>query len=233
MLCSTLGSSTTEELVIDGPLVNLGEIELTKADLRLIDSDVFNRTETISLLGQSNLVIDGEVTLTGDGLIHLAGQDVNIIASDEGGTLVNVDNSIDGGGTNVQIGNGGADGTEIGIGQLTLINSGTIFATTGQIVVDTGANEITNQGSLRAFIYTDNTDPETPVIKFGTLDIYSAVANSGTIAAEQGGAINLYGDVTNSGGLNEGFIFAGFAGGTGSQVEIRGTIVDGVLQTSN
>ena len=53
-------------------------------------------------------------------------------------TLTNVDNTISGAG-------------QIGAGQMTLVNEGTIVATgTNALVIDTGANTITNSGTLEA-----------------------------------------------------------------------------------
>jgi len=88
-------------------------------------------------------------------------------------TLTNVDNTISGAG-------------QLGGGQLTLLNDGTIVATgTHALVVDTGFNVILNTGTLEA------TGP-------GGLVIQSAVDNSGLIWAH-GGNITINGAVTGDG----------------------------------
>ena len=87
--------------------------------------------------------------------------------------LTNVDNTISGAG-------------QIGAGQMTLVNEGTIIATgTNALVIDTGSNVITNSGTLEA-------------TGSGGLVINSEVDNSGLIWAH-GGNVTANGAVSGTG----------------------------------
>jgi hypothetical protein len=112
---------------------------------------------------QTDLVIDGQVTLDGHGTVmldnanHPADQ---IVGGDgDGNTLDNVNNTIEGAGN---IGNGSRD--------LSLVNekNGTIGANACEqtLTLDTGHNQITNAGTLAAS-------------HGGTLDVESSVNNTG------------------------------------------------------
>jgi hypothetical protein len=90
--------------------------------------------------------------------------------------LVNADNTILGYG-------------EVGDGQLNLVNAadGTLEASAGALIVDAGAaGGVTNAGQMEALS--------------GTLDVVSALANSGLVLAD-GGAVVLEGAVTGNGRL--------------------------------
>ena len=114
------------------------------------------------------LEIAGTVTLNGSGAVVLDGGSDAILAASAGATLDNA-NTISGGGA-------------IGAGDnnLTLDNvSGTIDATNGTLTIETGANSITNGGTLEA-------------TGGATLAIDSNVANTGgTITAAVGSGIDL------------------------------------------
>jgi hypothetical protein len=87
--------------------------------------------------------------------------------------LINVDNTISGAG-------------QLGAGQMTLVNAGTILANGDHaLVIDTGTNVVTNSGTLEA-------------TGSGGLVIESALANTGSLWAD-GGNITLHGDVTGAG----------------------------------
>jgi hypothetical protein len=79
------------------------------------------------------------VTLTGGGQVSLTDNSQNVIfGGDPSAVLDNVDNTISGAG-------------QLGQGQLTLHNEGTIAATgTNALVIDTGANAVVNTGLLKA-----------------------------------------------------------------------------------
>jgi hypothetical protein len=106
--------------------------------------------------------------------VILSDNDANAIfgtASDV--TFTNLDNTISGAG-------------QLGGGQLALINSGTIIATGADaLVIDTGANIVTNSGMLEA-------------TGSGGLSIVGAVSNTGTLWAD-GGNIIVHGAVTGAG----------------------------------
>src|SRR5262249_5066020 len=95
---------------------------------------------------------------------------------------------------------------QLGAGHMTLVNEGTIIATGSHaMVIDTGANVVTNTGTLEA-------------IESGRLIVNSDVANSGLIWAH-GGNITVNGAVTGSGSaMIDGTATLGF--GAASSVDI-------------
>jgi hypothetical protein len=104
-----------------------------------------------------------------------------------------VDNTISGAG-------------QLGAGQMTLVNDGTIIATGSHaLIIDTSANVVTNTGTLEA-------------TESGGLIVNSDVANSGLIWAH-GGNITITGAVSGSGSaMIDGTAILGF--GTASSVDI-------------
>ena len=145
--------------------------------------------------GDPDLVIDGHVKLEGHGEILLSeregfpNQDF-VVSGDHGGTLVNVNNTIEGAGT-------------IGDGNLTLVNEACgVINANGEaglpLVVDTGHHEVVNKGLMEA-------------TSGGELDINSDLFNTGTLAADDGlvhacraGAVHGHGSdtISNGGTLN-------------------------------
>jgi T1SS-143 domain-containing protein len=119
-------------------------------------------------------LIQNGVTLQGGGQLTLSDSAHNIISGSlPGVTLTNVDNTISGAG-------------QLGAGQMTLVNDGTIVATgLHALVIDTGANVVTNNGTLAA-------------TGSGGLIVHSNIANAGLIWAH-GGQITINGAVTGSG----------------------------------
>ena len=88
-------------------------------------------------------------------------------------TLTNVDNTISGAG-------------QLGAGQMTLVNDGTIVATgSNALIIDTGANAVINSGTLEA-------------AGSGGLVIHADVENSGLLWAN-GGNLTVIGDVSGDG----------------------------------
>jgi fibronectin-binding autotransporter adhesin len=114
----------------------------------------------------SKLLIDGTVTLTGDGYIALEGSGSNIVAASEDATLDNESNIFGGG----NIGHNGD-------GSLTFDNSKLVDATDGDaaaIVIDTGTTTV-NTGTLEATAASE-------------LDLYGTYDNrGGTINASAEG----------------------------------------------
>jgi hypothetical protein len=112
--------------------------------------------------------------LEGKGQLTLSDNGKNVVfAGDASATLTNVDNTISGAG-------------QLGDGQMTLVNEGTIDATgTNALVVDTGSKVITNSGILEA-------------TGTGGLIVNSAVANTGSLLAD-GGNLTFNGAVTGNG----------------------------------
>ncbi len=181
-------------LVLDGGALNggslsnaaTGSIVVTTNDGQIKDLAVSN-AGAMSILGygysnqDAMLTLAGTVTLSGGGTVSLTdtsgvgaptSQIITGTASTD--TLDNVDNAISGIG-------------ELGAGQMTLANAAkaTINATGGTLIIDTGANAVANQGLLEA--------------TNGTLQINSAVTNSGTIEGGANGNVIIAGDVANTG----------------------------------
>ncbi len=141
-------------------------------------SGIINNSGTIALDSTGNKtqleLIQYGITLQGGGRVVLSDSGENFISGTISGvTLTNVDNTISGAG-------------QLGAGQMTLINNGTIVATgTYALVIDTGLNVVINSGTLEA---TGN----------GGLIVNSDIANSGLIWA-YGGNITINGAVTGPG----------------------------------
>ena len=141
-------------------------------------SGIINNTGTIALNStgdETDLeLIQNGITLQGGGQLVLSDNAQNVIfGSSPDVTLTNVDNTISGAG-------------QLGEGQLTLANEGTIDATgTNALVLDTGSNVISNSGTLEA-------------TGAGGLIVNSAVANSGSLLAD-GGNLTFNGAVTGNG----------------------------------
>jgi hypothetical protein len=158
------------------------------ANLELIGT--IHNEGTIDVDGkQTDLVIDGSVTLDGKGTItldnanHPADQIVG--GGDDGNTLYNVDNTISG------AGNIGADD-----GNLSLVNEhfGTIDANlSGQtLTLDTGGNQITNAGTFAAG-------------NGGILDVDSSVNNAcGSIKVFDGSVADFAKSVSGGTAMIEG-----------------------------
>ncbi|WP_128923037.1 VCBS domain-containing protein [Bradyrhizobium guangxiense] len=113
-------------------------------------------------------------TLDGGGSIVLSDSDLNIISGTSSNvTLDNKDNTISGAG-------------QLGNGELSLTNAGTIAATgTHQLVIDTGSNLVQNSGVLEAS-------------GSGGLTIISSVENSGLLWAH-GAKLTVQGTIAGNG----------------------------------
>jgi len=144
-------------LPLSGIIYNTGTIEL---------NSVGNATELELIRHGITLQGGGQVTLSDSGGNAIFGTDPTV-------TLTNVDNTISGAG-------------QIGEGQMTLVNSGTIIANGTQVlVIDTGSNVVINSGTLEA-------------TGSGGLIVNSDISNSGLIWA-YGGNITINGTVTGTG----------------------------------
>jgi hypothetical protein len=143
-------------------------------------SGIVNNSGTIVLNSTSNKtdleLIQHGITLQGGGALRLSDGVANaIFGTDPSVTLTNVDNTISGAG-------------QLGEGQLTLHNKGTILASgSNALTIDTGANEVVNSGTLRA-------------TGSGGLVINSDIANSGLLWAN-GGNITTDGNVSGTGSV--------------------------------
>ena len=119
-------------------------------------------------------IVQHGVTLDGGGTVVLSDNSENVIfGSDPSVTLTNVDNVISGAG-------------QIGEGQMTLVNQGTIIADGSHaLVIDTGVNTVINSGTLES-------------TGAGGLVVHSDLANDGVLWAN-GGNVTLDGDVSGTG----------------------------------
>ena len=157
----------------------------------LVSIDNAGLIELNSSGADPTLAINGIVTLSGGGTIEMlvSGEEsgnagVDLIAGvGTNSKLINLDNLIIGTGTIGQ-GNG-----------LTLVNDGTIDAT-GLIIIDTGANHITN-----TLLSEASSGGVLEATAGGTLEIFSDIDNTGgTIAAHGEGSTVQLSDVTVTGG---------------------------------
>jgi hypothetical protein len=139
-------------------------------------SGTVNNTGTITLAstGDATKLLVTDVTLQGGGQVILSDNSHNIITgTDPSATLTNIDNTISGVG-------------HLGNGQMTLVNDGTIIADgNNRLIIDTGANVITNFGTLQS-------------TGAGGLVINGDLANSGLLWAD-GGNITVHGNVSGAG----------------------------------
>jgi hypothetical protein len=141
-------------------------------------SGTINNSGTIeidSTSGQSELeLIEHGITLQGGGQVTLSDSTQNILCGTAPDvTLTNVDNTISGAG-------------QLGAGQMTLVNEGTIAATgANALLIDTGPNLVFNSGTLEA-------------TGSGGLMVMGAVENTGTLWAD-GGKVTVDGAVTGNG----------------------------------
>src|SRR5262249_14342169 len=126
-------------------------------------SGTVNNTGTIALdatSGETQLeLIQYGITLQGGGELTLSDSSGNLISGTMPSvTLTNVDNTISGAG-------------QLGGGQMTLVNHGTISATgTSALIVDTGSNSVIDTGTIEA-------------VGSGGLTIDSDVVNAGLLSA--------------------------------------------------
>ena len=167
---------------------------------------LLNNTGTVTLDAHGSSteleIIQHGLSLQGGGQVVLSDDAGNgIFAAAASITLTNVDNTISGAG-------------QLGEGQMTLINEGTIIASgTNALVIDTGTNIIINSGTLEA-------------TGAGWLVINSSVENSGLLWAN-GASIKVNGDVTGGSATLGGTAMLELAGNSSVSV----AFVDASAQT--
>ncbi|OGA14874.1 MAG: hypothetical protein A3I63_08395 [Betaproteobacteria bacterium RIFCSPLOWO2_02_FULL_66_14] len=161
----------------DPVTVNTNTITLHDGSMMPFGGTVEN-SGTISLDSQGDQatleILFRGVTLTGGGDLVLSDSSGNtIIGGASDSVLTNVDNTISGAG-------------QLGAGQMTLANAGTILANgANALVIDTGSNRVTNTGVMQS-------------TGIGNLIILSALLNTGSLWAN-GGNIVVQGDATGGG----------------------------------
>ncbi|AOK62280.1 Ig-like domain repeat protein [Burkholderia ubonensis] len=170
---------TSDNFVFDQEPVTTNAGVMTVNDGAMLPvGGTIDNTGTIALGSTGDLtrleVLVKSATLEGGGYVTLSDDSHNVVfGSTPDATLVNVDNTIAGAG-------------QIGAGQLTLVNEGTIVASgANALVIDTGTHAVVNTGTLEA-------------TGSGGLLIDSAVANTGNLWANNGN-LTIQGDVTGAG----------------------------------
>jgi len=150
--------------VSDGAMLPIGGIVENTGTIALGSTGDITRFE----------ILPKSATLEGGGHVTLSDDAHNVVfGSTPDATLVNVDNTITGAG-------------QLGAGQLTLVNEGTIVADgVNALVIDTGTHAVANAGTLEA-------------TGSGGLVIESAVNNTGNLWANNGN-LTIHGDVTGAG----------------------------------
>ncbi|OAF19403.1 DUF5801 repeats-in-toxin domain-containing protein [Bradyrhizobium neotropicale] len=156
---------------------NSGDMVLSDGAMLPLSGIVDNtgRIELGSTGTQTELeIVQHGATLQGGGTVVLSDNSENVIFGSQADvTLTNVDNTIMGAG-------------QIGDGQLTLVNEGTIVATgVNALVIDTGANVVTNSGTLEA-------------VGSGGMIVHAAIDNEGLLWAN-GGDLSVTGNVSGNG----------------------------------
>ncbi len=189
-----------------------GLLRINNADNIELQGTVTNNAASLIQINAAgsftDLLIEGDVTLTGGGTVELVGT-LARIRDDSGlllGNLTNVNNLIHGQGN-------------IGGGRMQLTNGGTISSdvAAGTLIIDTDVapRVLANTGTLQA-------------INTSTLRIVDAFANDGAIIAAAGSTVRIDGTLTNnaSGTLSGGGLFQ--MGSTGIvDIQNDGTISPG------
>ncbi|MBB6489329.1 type I secretion C-terminal target domain-containing protein [Rhizobium lusitanum] len=180
----TLAGVSAAALTADDFLFNEAVVTHNTGNMVVADGALMPFSGTLDNTGSIHITSTGSetdleivqrgLTLTGGGTVTLSDNAANIIfGSSDHVTLTNVDNTISGAG-------------KLGDGHLTLVNAGTIIADGSHaLVIDTGANAVSNTGTLEA-------------TGAGGLHIHSDLVNNGLLWAN-GGNVNLDGDVSGSG----------------------------------
>jgi Ca2+-binding RTX toxin-like protein len=125
-------------------------------------------------------VLVENLTLTGGGHVVLSDDSHNMVfGGAANATLINLDNTISGAG-------------QLGGGQMTLANAGTIMADgTHALVIDTGSNAVVNTGTLAAS-------------GSGGLVVAGALDNHGELSATGGSSLAVHGAVSGHGSATVG-----------------------------
>ena len=176
--------------------INSGSMVLSNGSIMPF-SGIIDNAGTIALEATTGItelqIIQHGLTLQGGGSLLLSDSPGNLIfGTDTGVTFTNVDNLISGAG-------------QLGGGQLTLVNHGTITASGfNALDIDTGANTIVNSGVLESS-------------GTGGLVVHGDIFNSGLLWAN-GGNVTVEGDVTGGGSAvidgNGTFVFDGLFAST-------------------
>ena len=166
------------------PAINTANLPVADGTVLALAGTIDN-TGVIALDGASAVTaieISGSVTLQGGGQIELSESNQNYIFGD--GTLINVDNTISGGG-------------DIGNGSLGFQNAGVVEAQGPYaLIIDTGTNPFVNTGTIETnggslIIDGPVTGAGHAVIAGGTLEFAGASDNAVTFSGNEVGVLAL------------------------------------------
>ncbi len=196
-----LEASSGSTLQIKSDVTNSGQVlTLDGGTVELVGDTVTGGKINVSSTGTATattLEISGNVTLTG-GTLTLTDFTQNQIVSDGNATELFNSDLIQGAGT-------------IGDATLTLDNSATIDATgANPLILDTGGNAIINELTSSTLEASSGS----------TLQIESAVTNSGQVLALDGGTVELVGDTVTGGNIN----VSSTGAATATTLEISGNV---------
>jgi hypothetical protein len=227
------GSSAVAAGVTAAPtngLLNTGTVAVQSGNTLTLRGTITNR-DVIGVAGDGSgnapatLRASGTVALTGGGTLALvdssgSGTDTSqvVTGTAPGDTLDNLNNIISGPG-------------ELGTGDrlFTLINeaAGTVDATDGTLIVNTGTNAVVNKGLMDAS--TGVLDLRGTITNSGTIDalggsveIDGAIITGGTLTSSAGGAINVDG----TGTLNAVTLAQAAVVDDGNALPLQGTIIN-------
>ncbi|WP_297492018.1 hypothetical protein [Acidocella sp.] len=203
----------------------------------IITSDITG-TVNLAAYGAGPVSIASGVSISGTGLAAISGTALAQLANagqvaDAGGTGI----SLGGGGTFSNTGSvSGANGVKFGAAG-SIANAGAISAANYGVLVQNGAGQVGNTGSIAAGYDGVSLDRGGGVTNSGTIfgahiGVYTgnalgSVSNSGTISARTGDAVSLYsgGGLTNMAGAALLGGYSGvYAGGNGARISNAGLI---------
>ena len=202
------GSLSAADFVFDQePVTNNASSMVISDGAMLPLSGIINNTGTIALDSAGTAttleLIQHGITLQGGGTLTLSDSNANAIFGTGADVLfTNVDNTICGAG-------------QLGEGQMTLVNDGTIIATgINALEIDTGVNAVVNSGTLEAsgsgglFIHGDVANDGLLWANSGNITINGNVSGSGSAAIDGTASIEL------SGAFSQNILFDDSAAGT-------------------
>ena len=183
-------AGTTGGVIDATTFSNAGTLLLNNQSTFLLGSNVDNTGSIAveSFSGNTQLEIDADVLLTGNGKVTLSGLNPRIVSDGSAASLINDGNTISGDGT-------------IGDNNLTLVNdsNGVIDAnrSTLALSINTGSNAVSNAGTIEAtagaFLLI-----ECPIVNTGkiiadngTVDLFDAPTGSGSLVIEGSGNMVL------------------------------------------
>lgn len=201
-----------------------GIVEISNAVVLNLRGSIHN-TGTLQLNSTSSSTelrtTDATVTLSGGGIVQMGNHANNRILTSGSGALVNVDNTIQGGG-------------QIGVNILSLTNQGLIVADQSTaLIVDPPASPIVNSGTMRADSggtlrltngAFDNFGGQIQSFNASIVEIASATIRGGTLTSPDPGGIRFSGTSTLDGSAEAVTLAGGIAQLNGAILNLQGEI---------